>query len=330
MKWKVFMRKVITLILDYFLILVIGFIIGMFIFLQYYDSISLVAGTKVTLSREIVLYGVFSTLPVLFILAPFGMMLYKIRHRSNPKSTFATYCLLCLVNWFLFYPLSLMFQNQMSKDMSSENINNQNDLSAEYFRKSCGKLYYFSHKSKDGIADVVLVEDPLDVNSFASEVEVNVDGNSDFAKDSYPFHDPLIKESMNDIPYLIINLFRSIKVQAIHAWNYGIIAWLCFCSFGFALGSFYSLLKFSSWRLVNAFLMLFFTSVVIWFNDFYFSVYNEEPRNFLRSLFYDSGKLNFFVDRGIEFPLMLINLLVALVFVVSGIMLTILRNQEED
>lgn len=324
------MRKVIALILDYFLILLFGFMVGMFIFLQYFDSISLVAGTKVTLSREIVLYGVFSTLPVLFILAPFGMMLYKLRHRSNPKATFATYCLLCLVNWLFFYPLTLTLQNQVVKTLNSENLNKQNDLSADYFRKSCGKLYYFSHKSQKGKAEVILVEDPLDAECFATETEIDVSNDSAFEKDSYPFHDPLIMESMTDIPYSIINIFRAIKTQAIHAWGYGIISWLCFCTFALALVSFYSMIKFSSWRLVNALLMMFFTAVVIWFNDFYFSTLNDGPRNFLRSLFYDSGRLNFFIDRGIEFPLALINLLVALIFTVFGIMLTILRNQEDD
>ena len=80
--------------------------------------------------------------------------------------------------------------------------------------------------------------------------------------------------------------------------------------------------------MINALNALVFRGLVIWFIDFYFSPINNGMRNFLQSLFYESGKLNFFIDKGIEFPLMLINLLFGLIFIIAGIVIAIFRNRE--
>ncbi len=325
------MRKVISLILDYFLTLVVGFAIGMFICLQYFDSINLVAGERFFVSKEIVVLSVFYTLPVMFLLLPFALILYKIRHKDNQAFSFATFAVLSLLNWFIFYPVTLKFQNIAEKNFAEAKNGDffkLNDLSSGYFRNSAGKLYFFNKKTEPNSADVILLDDSAAPLDFAKEEKIDVSANSEFHKDSSPFRDPLTKETMTDIPYQIINIFHSIKFQAIRAWNYGFISWLCFCSLGFALCSLYSLIKFSSWRMVNALCALVFSGIVIWFNDFYFSTASNGMRNFLQSFFYESGKLNFFIDKGIEFPLMLINLLFGLIFTTDGIVIAILRNKE--
>lgn len=329
------MRKVISLILDYFLTLIVGFAIGMFICLQYFDSINLVAGERFFASKETVVLGIFYTLPVMFLLLPFALMLYKIRHKNNPALSFITFAFLSLLNWFIFYPVTIKLQNVAEKNFyenaqktENSNLFKLNDLSSGYFRRSNGKLYFFSKKTQQDSADVILLENFNAPQDFAKEEKLDVSEKSEFYKNSSPFRDPLVKETMMDIPYQIINIFHSIKFQAIRAWNYGIISWLCFCSLGFALCSLYSLIKFSSWRMINALSALVFTGFVIWFNDFYFSPMNNGMRNFLQSLFYEGGNLNFFIDKGIEFPLMIINLLFGLLFTIAGIVIAIFRNRE--
>lgn len=325
------MRKVISLILDYFLTLVVSFAIGMFICIQYFDSINLVAGERFFVSKETVVLGVFYTLPVMFLLLPFALMLYKIRHKDNPALSLAVFAALSLLNWFIFYPVTLKFQTIAEKKFSeSKNTDffKLNELSSGYFRHSAGKLYFFNKQTEENSADVILLDDSSAPLDFAKEEKIDVSVSSEFYRDSSPFRDPLTKETMKDIPYQIINIFHSIKFQAIRAWNYGFISWLCFCSLGFALCSLYSLIKFSSWRMVNALTALIFTGTAIWFNDFYFSTTCGGMRNFLQSFFYEGGKLNFFIDKGIEFPLMLINLLFGLIFTVIGIVIAIFRNKE--
>ena len=326
------MRKVISLILDYFLTLIVGFAIGMFICIQYFDSINLVAGERFFVSKEIIVLGIFYTLPVLFLLLPFALVLYKTRHKNNPVLSCATFAVLSLLNWFIFYPVTLKLQNVAEKKFS-ENARNPtffklNDLSSGYFRRANGKLYFFNKETESNSAEVILLEDSAAPLDFAKEEKIDVSENSDFYKSSSPFRDPLVKETMTDIPYQVINVFHSIKFQAIRTWNYGFIPWICFCSLGFALCSLYSLIKLSSWRMINALTALVFTGLIIWFNDFYFSPLNNGMRNFLQSLFYEGGKLNFFIDKGIEFPLMLINLLFGLIFTIAGIVIAIFRNRE--
>lgn len=326
------MRKVISLILDYFLTLIVGFAIGMFICIQYFDSINLVAGERFFVSKETVVLGIFYTLPVLFLLLPFALVLYKTRHKNNPVLRCATFAVLSLLNWFIFYPITLKLQTVAEKKIS-ENAEKSaffklNDLTSGYFRRANGKLYFFNKETESNSAEVILLEDSAAPLAFAKEEKLDVSEKSEFYKNSSPFRDPLVKETMMDIPYQIINIFHSIKFQAIRAWNYGIISWLCFCSLGFALCSLYSLIKFSSWRMINALSALVFTGFVIWFNDFYFSPMNNGMRNFLQSLFYEGGNLNFFIDKGIEFPLMIINLLFGLLFTIAGIVIAIFRNRE--
>lgn len=325
------MRKVISLIIDYFLILLVGLFIGLFIFLQYFNGINLVAGISVPLAREVVIYGIFSTFPVLFLTTPFCLVLYKIRHRSNPKASLITFICLCLLNWCLFYPLILTFQNTALKTLPEESeIHDSFTLSKGYFRKANDKLYYFKKTAKENSADVILLNDKAEPSKFSEDYTLDLSDESEFHKSTSPYRDPLIKESLTDIPYYVIEVFKSIKIQAFNAWKNGFISWACFISIGFALASVYGLIRMSSWRMINALLTLTLSGLVIWFNHFYFSPFNENIRRFFQSLFYDGGHLGFFLERNIEFPLMLINIIFGLVFIIIGIFIAILRHQEEN
>lgn len=323
------MRKVISLVLDYFLTLLVGFAIGMFICVQYFDSINLVAGERFFVSKETFVLGIFCTLPVMFLLLPFALVLYKIRHKDSPAASFATFAILSILNWFVLYPVTLKLQTLAEKNFSGNaDFSKLNELTPGYFRRSSGNLYFFNKKTEENSADVIILKDSAGQLDFAKEEKLDVSANSDFYKNSSPFRDPLVKETMTGIPYRAINIFHSIKTQAVRAWSYGIIPWLCFSSIGFALCSLYSLIKFSSWRMVNALAALVFSGAVLWFNDFYFSAANNAMRNFLQSFFYESGKLGFFIDNGIEFPLMIINLIFGVIFTAIGITTAILRNRQ--
>lgn len=324
------MRKIISLILDYFCTLLVGFAVGMFIFVQYSDSVSLVAGERFFISKEMIVSGFFSVLPIIFLLLPLALILYKIRHKSNPVSSFITFILLSLANWFAFFPITLKIQTQFEKNLFEKNyVAKQNDLTKGYFRQAGGKLYYFNNNSESDSADVLMIEDTSEPATFASEKNIDISKNSEFAKAANPFRDSLTKETMTNIPYPIINVFSSIKLQAMRAWNYGFFSWICFCSLGFALCSLYSLIRFSSWRMINALGALVLSGIVIWFNDFYFSAANNSVRNFFQSLFYEGGHFNFFIEKGIEFPLFLINMLFWLIFTTIGIIIAILHKKEE-
>ena len=81
--------------------------------------------------------------------------------------------------------------------------------------------------------------------------------------------------------------------------------------------------------MINAYLSVAFTGLIIWFNYFYFTSKFDGFRSFLYSLFYDGGKLGFFVNRNIDFPLTLINLIAGILLSAVGIVIAVLRNQED-
>ena len=70
------MKKPIALIIDFLILLGAGLATGLFIYTQYFNSISLVAGRSSQFSSEIIIYGIFETLPIIFALIPMGIMFY--------------------------------------------------------------------------------------------------------------------------------------------------------------------------------------------------------------------------------------------------------------
>ncbi len=325
------MRKILALILDYFVILLCGTILGLFVFNQYFNSISLVAGKNLAFSKDAFFYGLFQTIPVMYLLVFFSLVLYKIRHKAYPKASFITYCGLALVTWGLFFPITLTLQNKVYENLVPiKEIKDGLPISGNYFRKTDGKIFYFVKDSNQGQSNVIQFISPENPEAFAEEKSLDISNESEFYKSSDPFRDPLSHDSMTGIPYALIETFSSIKIQAFNSWHNGIISWICFCSLGLALCSVYAFIKFSSWRMVNAYLTLAFTGIIIWFNYFYFTAKCTSFRTFMRNFFYDDGKLSFFTDRNIDFPLVVINCLISLVLMTCGIIIAILRKQEEE
>lgn len=325
------MRKVLSIILDYSVMLIGSTIIGLFIYNQFFNSICLVAGKHFPFTRDIFINGLFKTLPVIYMLIPFFLVLYKIRHKSASVATFITYCVLLMFTWYFLFPMTLTLQNKATENLPTvEEIRDNQNLSGEYFRKANDSIYYFTKDSDTKNAFVFELLQPKNPELFAEEKKLDISNGSDFHTSSLPFRDPVLKDSMSGTPYGLITIFSFIKMRALEAWKNGYISWVCFTSLGIALASIYSFIKFSTWRMVNAYLSLAVSTVVIWFNYFYFTNPCSGLRNFLHSLFYDGNKLNFFVKRNIDFPLTLINLLIAILLTTIGVVIAVLRKQEEE
>ena len=263
------MRRALSLILDYIMLLIFGTLIGFIIYLQYFGSISLVAGRTISLSRNIIIFGIFKTLPIIYLLLPFGLMLYKIRHKSRPVLTAFTYTALCLFTWLLLYPFTLRIQEKLSSNLTPDTIlKDQLPLSKNYFRTQNGNIYYFISDEQDGYADVITVHNEKNSESHPIPEKLDISNTSDFYINTQPFRDPLIKDTITDIPFSVIKILDSIKSQAINAKSNGYISWLAFASLGFALCGLYAFIKMSSWHLINAFTILALSSAIIFFNYF--------------------------------------------------------------
>lgn len=313
------MRKPIALLLVYLFVLALSICAGIFFFAQYFNSLNLVAGKTAFFSSELIIYGLFESLPAVLITIMLFVTFYKIRHLSNPVSSMITYSVLCVFTWFLLLPASIVLKNQVYKQITSmEKIQQSTELTGEYFRLIDGKNYYFINNSVDGSADVVMLYDSKSPGTHAFTETISIPEN----QDALTFHDPIMKESKVAIPFHILELASSIKKQANESWKNGYIAWLCFCSLGFALCSIYFVIKMSSWKLVNSMWALIFFIAILCLNYSYYMPVFAILKNSLEGFFYESNHLQYFVRHHINFPLMLINCFIGTIFVVIGIIIS--------
>ena len=118
--------------------------------------------------------------------------------------------------------------------------------------------------------------------------------------------------SIDSVP----NSFGSIKQLAL---NKGIFSWLLVCSFGFALWSVYGLIRVSSWKLINTFMIIFMQGFIILINGIYYS----ERFEILHSLIPSNNLFS-----GSELLLAIINFVVGIVLITVGIISTCLRKRE--
>ena len=317
------MRKPIALLLVYLFVLTLSTCAGIFFFAQYFNSLNLVSGITAFFSSDLIIFGLFESLPAVLMTIMLFITFYKIRHLSNPVSSMITYSVLCVFTWFLLLPASIVLKNQVYKQiLSMEEIQQSTELTGKYFRIIDGKNYYFINDTVDGTADVVMLYDNRSPNTHAFIKKITISDNND----ALSFHDPIMKESKVAIPFHIMELSSSIKKQANESWENGYIAWICFCSLGFALCSIYFVIKMSSWKLVNSLWALIIFIVILWINYSYYIPSFAILKNSLEGFFYDSNHLQYFVNHHISFPLMLINCFIGIVSVVIGIIISTSKN----
>ena len=99
------MKKALEMVINFFAILTAGLIIGTFVYIQYLICINLIAGTHVELSKHILFYAFFESSPVVFLLMIPCLIIYKIRHLTNPVATAITFVILSLTTWLVFLPV---------------------------------------------------------------------------------------------------------------------------------------------------------------------------------------------------------------------------------
>lgn len=317
------MSKPVTLILYYLGFTFLGLLAGLFLFTQYFNAVSLVVGKSSVFSAEILVYGIFSILPIIFMTSSMFLSFYKTRHLSSPVSSCITYALLSLVTWFVFYPVTLIIQERAITILTPiEELESTQDLSGGYFRNINGTVYYFIKDSKDDIAEVARLYDSKSPNEFAKVGTISVSSTSNFSEAEAHFNDPIIRESMGSMPMNISRIFVFYKNKAERMWDTGIISWLFFCSMGLALSSVYGLLRVSSWKLINTVWILLTSVLILWFNFLYFQPLFGQIRRTVNNFLFEPGKSNFFLDNEIELPLFCVNILISIILILIGILRT--------
>lgn len=318
------MTKKIDFILYYAGILLAGCVCATFMYIQYVGCTHFVAGHIFRLEKMMIVYAFFQSLPVVLIFMPMLMTVYKIRHLSNPVWSALAFIMICVFSWGILYPLAETGKKVVcTKYTFSQQPVNSIPVSGGYFRESENAVYYFITDSDKEKSSVLKLSDAAQTDFRGTSGMLDVSENSGFYKDAFPFREPRVKESLRDFPYEIVQVFNAILTAADYAWQNGLVSWIAFCSLCFALASSYAYIKMSSWRLVNYLAVLLTNSAVLIFNGLYYSGFGG-VRSSLNDFLYGSGheRLVFFSSRNIDMPIVIINVLFAVLVIVAALAIT--------
>lgn len=312
------MKKVLKVVIQYFSMILISALLGIILFSLFDSSSRLVAGSSLSFNGDAVVKGFFIGIHVSLMLSGLYLSCLRLSENKSRVSVFITYIVIGLFTWLLFMPLMLK-----CSELASGNGNNgtfeSTPLSSGYFRDNGGKSFYFASEEKDEKAKVIGVD--KNAVSFETAVygEIDLSSDSDFVKNTYPFSDPLIKESYSDFPFSIFEIFGKILESGKKAVNSGFLGWLCFAAFGFALFSVYGFILFSSWKMIDIFLVSFLTCVIVGFN----SIFYTEAFSFLHNVIDVSGEIT-----GAEIMLAIINCVMAVLMIGSSVTIFSLRRRK--
>ena len=325
------MAKKIGLLLYYLFFFIFGLFVITFLYVAYISCVNLVAGREFLITKELILLGMVWAVVFLVFLTPILLSIYKVRHLEHPVFSAIIYVFFCLLSWFVLFPLAETIQEKTNLQMIVEyEIKENTQLSGGYFRKSGYDVYYFLKNANDENTDVLRIY-PVGFTMHGAEKDViNTSTESTFSKRAAPFKDPCIKETFDVVPDSVVAFFCILREVAFSAWSNGIVSWLFFCSLGLALSSVYCYAGLSSWKLVNFVFIILTEAVVLCANALYYSSFGEGVRRLFNRHLYGNGDLEFFSSRGIELPLCVFNVLVAIaVITVPCVMKSVRRRKFE-
>lgn len=314
------LKKALLLIPAYAGILLVSCVIGVLVYMLYFNTAGLVAGKTLQLFDSHALFeGFFIVMPVVLVLSGTLLSCYRIRHSGGGVLPVVMYALLGALTWCILYP---MFIESKSRRQTNPNME-MPSLTAGYFRHAGKNIVYvpYSRASAEDCphdADAVVINENEAPEDTVSMQMINY---SEMAGESAPFKDILIRETIPVMPGWIMDGFAAIETRAEHAWNAGYVSWLSFISFGLALFSVYALTFCSEWRLIDIIYLLVMESGVISFNLLYFSDYFSQFRESAAGI---GTHMKFFASLD-EPVLVCINIFFSLIFIFIGITAALTR-----
>ena len=325
------MKKALEMIINFVAILIAGLIVGSFVYIQYLICINMIAGHQLEISKKIIFYALLESSTVVFLLMIPCLIIYKIRHLTNPVATAITFSILCALVWLVFLPCSQIIKQKAFPDFKIE-FSDKSALSNGYFRNINDRYYYFMNDedTDSETADTLLLYDAANPGKLGQLETVSTKPISELAKTAEPYKDPLIKQNMSDIPLPVLHLVNIYAKSVSRSWTNGFISWLCFCSIGFLMASVYSLVQISPWRIVNFTYIVTIQLGAVLLNTVYYTNKFFNARLFLNKLVFgaDFSRFQYFQTRLIQLPLVIINLLLGIIIIVTGIIITAVKHNK--
>ena len=307
------------LILCYLFCVIAGTFIGAVVYMVYRVCTTLVAGQAVhAFSAKLLVEGVLVILPMILGFSIMLMAFYLTRHPSRKILSVIVYVVLSLATWYAILPPVLHaaeshFSNSYVK--VSDSI-----LSPGFFRESYPYVFYYSGVNSTNTAQGLVFEMTSDLQQVYTFSDVQL------AQASGGFADPLIGETiaMPSVMHRMLSWYKGLIRGAFRANDAGYLSWVFYASMGIALCSVLGLCRVSKWRLLNMNAILYASAGITVYN--YLLVATDvlaSPSQLVAGWF---KNLTF-----IQNPLqVLLNLFVALVFLIVGIITTVRTKKEEQ
>ncbi len=248
------MKRIITATALFFSFCLIGTIAGAVFSMLCMDLTQFVIGSKLSLfSLEFFLKGIYLSFPLVAIISLLLLVMYQIRHPDNAWPALISYCALNALTWLVLIPLMLLLslRTDIRPPAAAPSV------SAGYFRTQDDLVYYWSAFSYDGKGEGLYI-DSYGVNGMPGTVYPLHDAEKPEQKTPSTFADPLVLSAI-DMPRCVavpLTAYLYLIYRARDSLSRGYVSWLIFASIGLALAAVYAASGLSSWRLLNAFIVI--------------------------------------------------------------------------
>jgi len=261
------MKSVIGFIIIFFGTCLFGSSIIAVLYMFYIECTCFVAGVPLSFfSVPFFLYGFAQALPIILLLSPMFLSLYRIRHPSGFILPLTVFVCLNILIWSILLPFSI----RLLESIPENPVAGQPVLSPGYFRTKDNTVYYFTSVSDKNMAaglGINLNEIDKSQNGIFSFDNMHLQREADST-----FAEPLIRDTLA-VPSLlkkIFSLFTILLSEAVISFGKGLSGWALFASFGLTLATVYGFVNFFSWRLLNGFQVVFMTIGILLLNSIYY------------------------------------------------------------
>lgn len=320
------MKKAINLIIMYFVILIAGIAVGTLFYSFYLNVLNFVAGQELDIwDTDILIQSLFFVaIAMCFLIFPL-LSYYRVRHPGGAPQA-VTYVILSIFTMVVLFPATIQLKTKYyDKFPQTTRIAH---LSGGYFRQSGDKLYYFT---KDFASNPVTGQDTTTVIIDTSENGVvsieKIKDTPDFPlyKDAEPCKEILVKNAFNGTINSNKGSFTILVERAEEAFHKGWIPCIGFMTIALALCAVYAMTSFFNWKLLNAFIIILNTSIIVFVNGFYQTPAADGIKNAL-----GNNRLMHLLGRYIDEPLLdSFYIILAILFLVIGIIASAVKKHQK-
>jgi len=318
------MKKALKLALIYLIVLILGTIAGTVLYSFYLNLLGFIAGRDIIFFKDEELFN--SLFYVLFCMQIFILPLisyYRIR-RPGGTLQLIVYIILCLLTWAVLMPASIKLREYCNKKISFENKTEY--LSPDYFRKVDNDVYYFTRDFNVNVSGRA-AEAPAVIIDTSENGGVEYKPVADYPslalnRKAAPFREIQLKNIFGEDESPIPIDFKLLYSMISGAYFGGFTHLLTLISFIILLCSVYGITNFFEWRLLNAVMLFITTALILCLNSLYFAPQFDA----IKARFMSNGFFRAFGGIVSEPILFIINCVIAVLFITSGIIKFAIKN----